>query len=84
MDRQKWTNRLASKVARFNFTGFFLRGYVKNIAYQVKINDHQHLKARIRGGVATVTPHMLQATRNEVEYRLDICRATIGTHIEIY
>jgi hypothetical protein len=27
---------------------------------------------------------MLQATRNEVEYRLDICRATIGTHIEIY
>jgi hypothetical protein len=27
---------------------------------------------------------MLQATYNEVEYRLDICRATKGAHIEIY
>jgi hypothetical protein len=43
---------------------FFLWGYVKNIVYQVKIND-------------------LQATWNEVEYRLDICRAK-GAHIEIY
>jgi hypothetical protein len=55
---------------------FFLWGYVKNIVYQVKINDPQHLKARIRDAVATVAPNMLQATWNEVEYRLDICRAT--------
>jgi hypothetical protein len=27
---------------------------------------------------------MLQGTWNEVEYRLDICRATKGTHTEIY
>jgi hypothetical protein len=27
---------------------------------------------------------MLQATWNEVEYRLDICRATKGAYIEIY
>jgi hypothetical protein len=27
---------------------------------------------------------MLQATWNEVEYRLDICRAIKGAHIEIY
>jgi hypothetical protein len=63
---------------------FFLWGYVKNIVYQVKINDLQHLKARMRDAVATVTPNMLQATRNEVEYRLDICHATKGAHIEIY
>jgi hypothetical protein len=37
---------------------------------------------RIRDLVATVTPNMLQATWNEVEYRLDICRATKGAHIE--
>ena len=36
-------------------------GYVKNIVYQVKINELQHLKARIRDAVATVTPNMLQA-----------------------
>jgi hypothetical protein len=63
---------------------FFLWGYVKNIVYQVKINDLQHLKACIRDVVAMVTPNMLQATWNEVEYRLDICRATKGACIEIY
>jgi hypothetical protein len=35
---------------------FFLWGYVKNIVYQVKINDLQHLKDRIRDAVAKVTP----------------------------
>jgi hypothetical protein len=57
---------------------------VKNIVYQVKINDLQHLKARKRDAVAMVTPKMLQATWNEVKYRLDICRTTKGAHIEMY
>jgi hypothetical protein len=61
-----------------------VRGYVKNIVYRVKIMDFQHLKAHIRDAVATVTPNMLQATWNEVEYRPDICRATKGAHIENY
>jgi hypothetical protein len=59
-------------------------GYVKNIVNQVKINALQHLKARIRDAVATVTANMLQATWNEAEHRLDICRATKEAHIEIY
>jgi hypothetical protein len=58
--------------------------YVKKIIYQVKINDLQHPKACIRDIVAMVTPNMLQATWNGVEYRLDICRATKGAHTEIY
>jgi hypothetical protein len=33
-----------------------------NIVFQVKINDLQHLKARIREAAATVTPNLLQAT----------------------
>jgi hypothetical protein len=60
-----------------------LCGY-ENIAYQVKINDLQHLKARIREAVAMATQNTLQATWNEMEYRLDICRATKGAHIEVY
>jgi hypothetical protein len=63
---------------------FFLWGYVKNIVYQVKINDFQHLKPRIRDTVATVTSNMLQTTRNEVEYCLDIYRATKGAKMEIW
>jgi hypothetical protein len=62
---------------------FFL-GYLKNIVYQVKIIDLQRLKARIRDTVAMVTPNMLQAMWNEVEYRLNICHAAKGAHIEIY
>jgi hypothetical protein len=54
---------------------FFLWSYVKNIVYQVKINDLWHLKAHITDAVATVTSNMLQVTWNEVEYGLDICRA---------
>jgi hypothetical protein len=60
---------------------FFLRGYVKNIVYQVNINDHQHLKAHIKDSVATVTSNVLQATWIEVECRLDICCATKVAHI---
>jgi hypothetical protein len=62
---------------------FFLWDYEKNIVYRVKINDLQHLKAGIRDAVAMVTPNKLQATWNDVEYRLDICRATKGAHIEM-
>jgi hypothetical protein len=73
-----WTHRSLDLTS----LDLFLWGYVKNIVYQVKINDHQHLKALIRDAVATVTPNRLQATWDEVEYCLDICRVTIGTHNE--
>jgi hypothetical protein len=63
---------------------FFLWRYVKNIVYQFKINDLQHLKARIREAAAKVTPNKLQATWNEAEHRLDICRVTKGAYIKIY
>jgi hypothetical protein len=62
----------------------FLWSYVKNIVYQVKINNRQHLKACIRDAVATLTPNMLQAMWNIVKYHPDICHATKGVHIEIY
>jgi hypothetical protein len=62
---------------------FFLRGYVKNFVYQIKINDLQHLKVRIKDAVGALTPNMPQPTWDEVEYRLNICRATKGVHVEI-
>ena len=37
----------------------------------------------MQDAVATVT-HMIQNMWAEAEYRLDICRATRGAHIEIY
>jgi hypothetical protein len=40
----------------------FLWGYVKNIIYQVKINNLQHMKAHTKDALATVTPKKLQET----------------------
>ena len=42
------------------------------------------LRQRIIEAVELITPHMLINTWQELEYRLDICRATTGVHIEVY
>jgi len=42
------------------------------------------LKQRIIEAVELIAPHMLINKRQELEYRLDICRATTGAYIEVY
>jgi hypothetical protein len=42
------------------------------------------LRQRIIEAVELITPHMLINTWQELEYRLGICRATTGAHIEVY
>src|SRR5215510_15156452 len=46
--------------------------------------QHAHLRQRIIEAVEFITPHMLINTWQELEYRLDICRATTGAYIEVY
>jgi hypothetical protein len=82
INQHMWTNHFASKFTRFNPDGFFLWGCVKNIAYQIKIDNLQHLKAHIRYAVTTVTPNMLQATWNKIKFFLDIYCATTLKLIE--
>ena len=52
--------------------------------YRRKIRDLADLRQRIIETVEFVTPHFLINTWQELEYRLDICRATKGAHIEVY
>jgi hypothetical protein len=80
LDWEGRTKSLASQKPRSYPDGlfFFLWGYVKNCVYGEKIADFQHLRDRI----ATVTPDIIQRTWHEIEYRLDVCRATNGAHIE--
>jgi len=42
------------------------------------------MKDRICADTETVTPEMLSRVWEVAEYRIDICRATNGAHIEIY
>jgi len=40
------------------------------------------LKVRIITAIETITADMLQTVRNELDYRVGVCRITKGTHIE--
>ena len=57
---------------------------MNNFFHQVKNNDLQQLKARIRNAVTTITHNMLQNLWIEVEYRLDTSRAPSATGTDIY
>jgi len=43
-----------------------------------------NLKARITDAFVTITEDMLENTWREIDYRLDIIRATKGAHVEVY
>ena len=57
---------------------------MNNFFHQVKNNDLQQLKVRIRNAVTTITHNMLQNLWIEVEYRLDTSRAPSATGTDIY
>jgi len=63
---------------------FFLWGYIKNIVYAEKIRNIHHLQERITSAIETVTRDMIQKTWQEIEFSLDVSRATNGAHIEMY
>jgi hypothetical protein len=52
--------------------------------YRRKVRDLADLIQSIIEAVELVTPQMLLNTWQELEYRLDICRATTAAHIEVY
>ena len=63
---------------------FCLWGYFKNIVYAEKIRNIQHLQDRITSAIETVTRDITQKTWQEIEFRLDVSRATNDAHIEMY
>jgi len=62
---------------------FFLWGYVKDKVFSTPVPDITNMKARITDAFATVTEDMLENTRRETDYRLDVLRATKGAHVEV-
>jgi len=63
---------------------FFLWGYVKDKVLSTPVPDITNLKARITDAFATITEDMLENTWREIDYRLDLLRATEGAHVEVY
>ena len=58
--------------------------FITDIVYRRKVRDLVDLRQRIIEAIELITAHMLINTWQELEYRLDICRATTGAHIEVY
>ena len=63
---------------------FFLWRYVKDKVFWTPVPDITNLKARITDAFGTITEGMLENTRRETDYRLDVLRATKGAHVEVY
>ena len=57
---------------------------VKDKLLSTPVPDITNLKARITDAFATITEDMLENTWREIDYRLDVLRATKGAHIEVY
>ena len=83
MDWKKWPNTMTAKISRYHPLDFFLWGYVKGV-YRTPVRDVETLQSRIIEVLATVNEEMLENTWREIEYRLDILRATNGAHVEVY
>jgi len=62
----------------------FLLGYVKDKLFSTPVPHITNLKARITDTFATITEDTLENTWREIEYRLDVLRATKGAHVEVY
>ena len=63
---------------------FFLRGYVNDKVFSTPVPDIRNFKARITDAFATITEDMLENKWREIDYRLDVLRATKGAHVEVY
>ena len=72
-----------SKASRSNLAGFlFLEIHKRQHVYISIVADLEDLCHRIVALCATVTPDMLGNIWRELEYRLDISCAILGTHRE--
>jgi len=63
---------------------FFLLDYVQDKVFSTPVPGITNLKARITGAFATVTEDMSENTWREIDYRLDVLRATKEAHVEVY
>jgi len=62
---------------------FPLCGFVKDNVYREKLQNVNELRGRIVRAADCVTNEMLFQYLAETEYRLDMCRATNGSHSDI-
>ncbi|GBM56285.1 hypothetical protein AVEN_241746-1 [Araneus ventricosus] len=83
LDRQGYYHGMATTILGHTPLDFYLWGYVKQHVYSEHINDINHLKQRKHDVIHSVAPDVLTRVWEELDYRLAVCRATNGAHIEL-
>jgi len=86
VDWERWSDTLATTISGYHPLpplDFFLWGYVKDKVFSTPVPDITNLKARITDTFATTPEDMLKNTWREIDYRLDVLRATKGAHVEV-
>ena len=84
MDWERWSDTLATTIVGCHPLDFFIWGYVKDKVFSTPVPDITNVTARITDAFATITEDMLENTWREIDYRLDVLRATKGAHVEVY
>ena len=73
---------LTTSFSKYKPMWFLSKGYVNDQGYVPPLPASiPELKVWIRTAIETITADMLQ-TRNELDYRVDVCRITKGANIE--
>jgi hypothetical protein len=83
VDWGRRSDTLATTIAGYQPLDLILWGNVKDKVFYKPVPDTTNLKARITGALATITEDLLENTWREVDYRLDVLRATKGAHIDV-
>jgi len=52
--------------------------------FSTPVPDIKNLRARLTDAFATITEDMLENTWREIDYRLDVLRATKGERVDVY
>jgi len=81
---KRWSYTLATTIDGYHPLDLFLWGYVKHKVFSTPVPDITNLKTRITDAFATTTEDILENTWREIDYGLDVPRATKGAHVEVY
>jgi len=76
VDWERWSDTLATTIAGYHPLELFLWRYAKDKVFSTPVSDIKNLKARITNASATIPEYMLENTCREIDYRIDILRAT--------
>jgi hypothetical protein len=75
---------LGSLFPWYSLIGFFLLRLCEGPGISSKVGSVVELHVQINNAAVSMTLQMLENTWHEIEYCLDILRATNGAHIEVY